>query len=95
MFQDICFALEILLLVVVVIQGEYIRQYEKKTYELHAERQEERFRWREQKRQQTLRKIEPKTSDSSASTVSLSLSETSESPIKTDVVKSASDLSTL
>lgn len=58
MLDHILFLLEIVLLGIVVWQGELIRRYEKWTYEMNRERWDERAKWREQKRQQQLKKIE-------------------------------------
>jgi putative exporter of polyketide antibiotics len=59
------FLVEVLLLVWVVIQGEYIRYYEREVHSIHvqdrqgrAEREEERRMWREQYRKAVLRKLE-------------------------------------
>lgn len=51
-------SVEIGLLILVVIQGEYIRYYEKEVHRIQSERELERRAWRESKRQQTIRKAE-------------------------------------
>jgi hypothetical protein len=50
--------LEILLLVVVVIQGEFIRFYEREVHRIQSQRENERAGWREQKRKQAVKKSE-------------------------------------
>src|SRR5579864_1492490 len=95
MFDHIMSVLDVLLLVVIVAQGEYVRYYEREVHRMTRERFEERARWREQKRQQQLKKEAAlKTSDSSASLELLSPSETLVPPSKTTNVKSAAALST-
>lgn len=52
---------EIILLVFVVIQGEYIRYYEREVHRIQSEREKERSLWREQKRKQATKKAEALT----------------------------------
>lgn len=52
---------EIILLVFVVIQGEYIRYYEREVHRIQSEREKERSLWREQKRKQATKKAEAST----------------------------------
>lgn len=86
--------LEIGLLVAICWQGELIRRYEKWTYEIHSERHTERARWREQKRQQQIKRIEPKTDDSEKSLGSVSKTTTVVAPISATDALFAVDLST-
>jgi len=60
MFDTFLMIIEVLLLIGVVIQGEYIRFYEKGVYRLHSERDKERREWRDAKKRQALKKIENK-----------------------------------
>jgi len=88
-FDRILMVLEILLLVVVVWQGEWVRYYERRVFEMNAERYTERAEWRKQKRSQQLkRETEPKINDFKLSTESLSPSEMPTPPIKTNSAKS-------
>ena len=59
MFDRILMLLEIILLGVVVWQGEWVRYYERRVFEMNAERFEERKQWRTQKKQQQLKKSVP------------------------------------
>ena len=49
---------EVLLLIWVVVQGEYIRFYEREVFRIQSEREKERAAWREQKRKQAAKKSE-------------------------------------
>jgi len=55
-FDRILMVLEIILLIVIVWQGEIIVRCERGVYRLQKEREAERSKWREQKRQQQIRK---------------------------------------
>ena len=50
--------LEVLLLIWVVVQGEYIRYYEREVHRIQSDREKERGQWREQKRKQVTKKSE-------------------------------------
>jgi len=90
MFDRILMILEILLLIWIVVQGEFVRFYEREVWRMNADRFEERKQWREQKRQQLLKKeTTQKTSESSASLESPSPTETNVADNKTISVKSA------
>jgi len=52
---------EIFLLVLVVIQGEFIRYYEREVHRIQSDREKERAIWREQKRKQVVKKAEAST----------------------------------
>jgi hypothetical protein len=54
---------EIFLLVLVIIQGEFIRYYEREVHRIQSEREGERKTWRDQKRKQIVKKLEPKEPD--------------------------------
>jgi hypothetical protein len=58
MFDRWLSVIEILLLVWIVVQGEYIRYYEREVHRLHSYREKERLEWREKKRKQTIKKTE-------------------------------------
>lgn len=58
MFDRVMSLLEVLLLIWVVVQGEYIRFYEKEVHRIQSEREKERSTWREQKRKQAIKKAE-------------------------------------
>jgi len=49
---------EVLLLIWVVVQGEYIRFYEREVFRIQSDREKERAAWRQQKRQQSAKKAE-------------------------------------
>jgi hypothetical protein len=55
-FDRLLMVIEIFLLVIVVVQGEYVRYYEKEVHRIHSTREKERADWREQKRKQTTAK---------------------------------------
>lgn len=57
-FDKIMEVLEVGLLVWVVVQGEYIRYYEREVHRIQSEREKERATWREQKRKQATKKAE-------------------------------------
>ena len=62
---------DFLVLVWIAVQGQVVWFYERETYKMARERYKERTRWREQKRQQLLKKeSEQKTEGSSTSTTS-------------------------
>lgn len=58
MFDRVMSLLEVLLLIWVVVQGEYIRFYEKEVHRIQSDREKERSTWREQKRKQATKKAE-------------------------------------
>lgn len=90
MFDRILMIFEIVLLIWIVVQGEFVRFYEREVWRMNAERFAERKQWREQKRQQLQkRETAPKTSDSSASTESLSPDKMKSDSNKTTDAKSA------
>jgi len=60
-FGDALMLAEVLLLVWVVVQGEYIRYYEREVHRIQSEREKERSAWREQKRKQATKKAEAST----------------------------------
>lgn len=89
MFDRILTLFEIVLLIWIVYQGEWVKYYEKETWRMNAERFEERKQWRLQKKQQQLKKeIAPKTNDFKLSTASPSLDKTNFAQSKTTDVKS-------
>ena len=59
MFDHIMFVLEILLLIVIVVQGEQVKFYERETWKINKERYEERRLWRQAKQKSALKKSEP------------------------------------
>lgn len=67
-FDQIMSLTEVLLLVWVVVQGEYIRYYEREVHRIQSEREKERSEWRAQKRKQATKKSEASTT-TPASTV--------------------------
>lgn len=90
MLDHILMGIEILLLVWVVYQGEIIVKCERGVYHLQKERETERAKWREQKRQQQLKKDNaPKISDSNTNTESPLPTETTANANKISDVKSA------
>ena len=90
MFDRLLMVLEIILLVVIVWQGEWVRYYERRVFEMNAERYAERKQWREQKRsQQSKRESAPKTNDFKLSTESPSPDKTKSEQSKTTDAKSA------
>ena len=94
---DRCLAIiEIVLLIWIVWQGQIIVACERGVYRLQREREMERSKWREQKRQQQLKKeTTPKTSDSNANLESLSPPETPSPSTKITSAKSAAARLTL
>ncbi len=73
--SDALMVAEIALLVAVVIQGEYIRFYEREVHRIQSDREKERTTWREQKRKQQTKKLESNSgSASSAQSVPSSVS---------------------
>lgn len=71
MIDRLLMVLEILLLIWIVIQGEFVRFYEREVWRMNAERFEERKKWRLEKQEQQRKKNAAKTSDSSGNTESL------------------------
>lgn len=94
MFDHIMSVIDVLLLVLIVLQGEAIRYYEKEVWRMNAERFDERKKWRLEKQEQQRKKTAPKTLDFSVSTESPLPSETSAPSNKTISAKSAADPST-
>ena len=71
--DTILMVVEVGLLIWVVVQGEYVRFYEREVYRMNRERYQERAEWRKQKRQQQSKKeTAPKTSGSTRNSESLS-----------------------
>ena len=93
-FDHAMFVIEVLLLIWIVVQGEFVRFYEREVWRMNAERFEERKKWRLEKQEQQRKKSTPKTLDSGASLESPSPSEKSEPVSKTISVKSAAAPST-
>ena len=60
MFDRILMIFEIVLLIWIVVQGEFVRFYEREVWRMNAERFDERKKWREQKRSQQLRRKRPR-----------------------------------
>jgi hypothetical protein len=56
MFDRLLMVLEILLLIWIVIQGEYVRFYEREVFRMNKDRYEERAKWRKEKQEQTRKK---------------------------------------
>lgn len=69
-FDSLLMVLEILLLIWIVWQGEAIRYYERETYRMNRDRYEERKKWRQEKQEQTRKKLAQKTSDSNTNMAS-------------------------
>ena len=88
MFDKTLMVLEILLLVWITVQGEYVRYYEREVHRMTRDRFEERKKWRLDKQEQTRRKSAIKTSDFSPNIISPSPTETSASDDKTTNAKS-------
>ena len=65
MSDRILFLVEIGLLIWIVIQGEYVRYYEREVHRMTRDRFEERKKWRLEKQEQTRKKSATKTNDSS------------------------------
>jgi hypothetical protein len=82
MFERLMAILDVLLLFWIVIQGEYIRHYEREVYKMARERFEERKKWREAKQKLTLKKGMTATNDISPSSTSELNSTTLSSPNK-------------
>jgi len=95
MVDRLLMILEILLLIWIVIQGEYVRFYEREVFRMNKERYEERAKWRREKQEQTRRKTAQKTSDSSANTGSPLPVEMKSQSSKTSDAKCAVEPSTL
>jgi hypothetical protein len=60
MFDRILMVLEIVLLIIIVWQGEWVRFYEREVWRMNAERFEERKKWRLEKQEQARKKTELK-----------------------------------
>lgn len=71
MIDRLLMVLEILLLIWIVVQGEYVRFYEREVFRMNRDRYEERAKWRREKQEQMRKKTTPKTSGFSANTESL------------------------
>jgi len=94
MFDRVLAILDVILLIIIVAQGESIRYYERETFRMNRERFDERKKWREQKRQQVLKKdAEQKTNDSKPISESESKSTTAEPKSKSTNVESVAGLS--
>lgn len=66
-FDRILSLIEIVLFIVIVIQGEYIRFYEREVHRIQSEREKERRDWREAKRKQAVKKADkPEVIDGTA-----------------------------
>ena len=89
MFDRIMSVIDVLLLVLIVLQGEAIRYYEKEVWRMNAERFEERKKWRLEKQEQSRKKNISKTLDFSVSTESPSPDKMKSEPSKTTDAKSA------
>lgn len=90
MFDRALMVLEIILLIWIVVQGEYVRFYEREVHRMTLDRFTERKLWREQKRQQQSKKeTGPKTKGSNASSESISPIETTLPASKMTNAKSA------
>jgi hypothetical protein len=83
--------IEILLLIVVVWQGERVCWYERAVYRMSQERFQERARWRQAKQAATVKKIEQKTADSEKSLELISLNTNVVVPNKTIAAKYVSE----
>lgn len=57
-FDRILMLIEILLFIVIVIQGEQIKFYERGVYRLYSDREKERREWRQAKQKQASKKSE-------------------------------------
>lgn len=57
-FDRALMLVEVALLIWIVIQGEYIRFYEANTYRIQSNREDERRKWREEKRKQSIKRNE-------------------------------------
>lgn len=58
MIDRILMIIEVVLLILVVIQGEYIRYYEREVHRIQSEREKERRDWRDAKRRQATKKAQ-------------------------------------
>lgn len=56
--NNLMWGIDLALLAIIVVQGEFVRYYEREVYRIHAERAAERAAWREQKRRQATKKAE-------------------------------------
>jgi hypothetical protein len=66
-FDHVIGVLEIGLLIGVVIQGEFIRYYEREVHRIQSDREKERRDWREAKRKQAVKKADkPEAIDGTA-----------------------------
>lgn len=66
-FERITTILELILFAYIIVQGEYIRYYEREVHRIQSEREKERSEWRQAKRKQSAKKAE---STSTATSVS-------------------------
>ncbi len=57
-FDRVLSLIEIALFIVIVVQGEYIRFYEREVHRIQSEREKERRDWREAKRKQAAKKTD-------------------------------------
>ena len=74
-FEHITTILELALFVLIVIQGEYIRYYEREVHRIQSQREKERATWREQKRKQTSKKADTSTSTQASAKAEESVAE--------------------
>jgi hypothetical protein len=91
MFDRIIAIVDVVLLFLIVIQGESIRWYEREVYRMNRERFDERKKWREAKQKSTLKKGAIGTNDTSNDSTSESNSTTLSSQSKTANAESAGD----
>jgi len=62
-FEHITTIIELLLFGWIVVQGEKIVFYEREVYLIKSNREKERLEWRQQKRNQTIKKASPGTTN--------------------------------
>ena len=91
MFDHVLMIVEIILLIVVVWQGEIIVRCERGVYRLQKEREEERRAWRQAKQKATVKRIEQKIAGIEKSSELTSLKSIADAANKTIDVKSVSD----
>lgn len=90
LFERLSPVLDVLLLLWIVVQGQAVWYYERETFRMNRERFEERSKWREQKRQQLLKKeIGQKTNELGLNLALASPTATAEPQNKTTSVLSA------
>ena len=69
-FERITTIIELILFGLIVVQGEYIRYYERGVHRIQSERETERRAWREQKRKQSSKKTESTSTSTATSETS-------------------------